>query len=277
MDGFDAATRVERVGTEHGLAVFDADLQPAWRIEQKLNGGYLLAVLARAAGEVAGADHPHPVTATATYIAPPDVGPARVLVQELRRGRTAAQLRTRLVQDGAPRAEALLTFGRLDGEVWWDDVVPPALAPEDRCVLIPATSPERSVPLLDVVHERLDPARLGWAAGRPSGHGEQRGWLRLADGRDPDPLALLLLVDALPPASFDLGLGGWVPTLSLTVHVRAVPTPGPVRARLRARLVAGDRVDELCDLWDDAGRLVATGHQLAGLRVPAGAQPPPRA
>ncbi|MDQ1599989.1 MAG: hypothetical protein QOD68_1463, partial [Actinomycetota bacterium] len=32
--------------------------------------------------------------------------------------------------------------------------------------------------------------------------------------------------------------------------------------------VAGGRVDEVCDVWDAAGRLVATGHQLAGVRHP---------
>jgi hypothetical protein len=27
-------------------------------------------------------------------------------------------------------------------------------------------------------------------------------------------------------------------------------------------------VDETCDVWDAQGRLVATGHQLAGVRMP---------
>ena len=54
------------------------------------------------------------------------------------------------------------------------------------------------------------------------------GLLRFVDGRDPDPLALLYAVDALPPATFDLsGTTGWVPTLSLTAYVRAPPAPGP--------------------------------------------------
>jgi hypothetical protein len=47
-----------------------------------------------------------------------------------------------------------------------------------------------------------------------------------------------------------------------------VPAPGPLRARLRARLVIADRVDEQCDVWDSTGRLVATAHQLAGIRLP---------
>ena len=121
---------------------------------------------------------------------------------------------------------------------------------------------------MGVLAERLDPATMGWAVGKPSGRGELRGWLRFDDGREPDTLALLTVVDALPPATFDLGVTGWVPTLELSCHVRAAPAPGALVVRQRARHVAGGRVDEECDVWDSTGRLVATGHQLAGVRHP---------
>jgi hypothetical protein len=121
-----------------------------------------------------------------------------------------------------------------------------------------------------VLDERLDPASAGFAVGRGSGTGEIRGWVRLADGADPDPLALLVVADCLPPATFDLGLrGSWVPTLELTVYVRARPVPGPLQVRLKVRMITEGRVDEECDVWDSTGRLVATGHQLAALRLPA--------
>jgi hypothetical protein len=122
----------------------------------------------------------------------------------------------------------------------------------------------------------LDGATLGWATGSPSMAGELRGWLRFEDQREPDPLSLLLVVDALPPATFDLGLTGWVPTLELTCHVRAVPAPGPLMVRQRARGVSGGRVDEECDVWDSTGRLVASGHQLALVAVPSARPAPPR-
>ena len=59
---------------------------------------------------------------------------------------------------------------------------------------------------------------------------------------------------------------GWVPTLSLTTYVRARPAPGPLRARMWAQHIAGDRVDEVCELWDADGVLVAQATQLAGIR-----------
>ena len=95
-----------------------------------------------------------------------------------------------------------------------------------------------------------------------------------------DAASLLLAVDRLPPASFDLGSSGWAPTRSLAAHVRALPAPGPLRVRQRARLVANERMDEVCDVVDARGVLVAVGFQLAGLRLPdgppAGADAAPR-
>jgi hypothetical protein len=44
--------------------------------------------------------------------------------------------------------------------------------------------------------------------------------------------------------------------------------------RQRARLVQAELVDELCDVWDSRGRLVAQATQLAALRVGGASRPP---
>jgi hypothetical protein len=85
----------------------------------------------------------------------------------------------------------------------------------------------------------------------------------MADGREPDPLMLLLAVDTLPPVSFDLGLPGWAPTLELTAHVRARPAPGWLRVRVSTRNLAGGLLEEDAEVWDSRDRLVAQSRQLA--------------
>lgn len=85
----------------------------------------------------------------------------------------------------------------------------------------------------------------------------------MADGREPDPLMLLLAVDTLPPVSFDLGLPGWAPTLELTAHVRARPAPGWLRVRTSTRNLAGGLLEEDAEVWDSRDRLVAQSRQLA--------------
>ena len=72
-----------------------------------------------------------------------------------------------------------------------------------------------------------------------------------------------MVVDALPPVTFDLGLPGWAPTLELTVHVRARPAPGWAVVRHATRNVSGGHFEEDCEVWDSTGTLVAQSRQLA--------------
>jgi acyl-coenzyme A thioesterase PaaI-like protein len=268
VHAFDAATEVKPAGGGRYAAVLDEE----WSIAGKLNGGYLLAVAARAALAEAGEGHAHPLAATAAFAAPAPPGPVLVVVEPLRLGRGTSVLRARLCapDGGTPYLEALVTAGRIaDG----DPVVPapavPDLPPEESCPRLSVDAGPFRVPILALLAERLDPGTAGFGGGRPTGAGELRGWVRFDDGRDPDPLALVTIADALPPPSFDVpGLQyGWTPTLQYSVFVRGVPAPGPLRVRTVARSITGGAMDETCDVWDATGRHVAVAHQLAGVRT----------
>lgn len=281
-NAFDRATAVSSPAPGDPTGPCGMTVDAGWSIGGRPNGGYLLAAMARAAraalASAEGPDHPHPVTATAHYVASPDPGPAEVQTEVLRRGRRMSQVRARLVRGGAPHVEATFTLGRHDGSAapWWTDLDVPAMPPMEECVRLGGIGPGGVVlPIMEQVDIRLDPATAGFRDGRPSGVAELRGWLAFADGRAPDPLALLYVADSFPPATFELATVGWVPTLELTVYVRAVPAPGPLVVRQRAHLVESDLVDEVCDVWDSRGRLVAQATQLAGLRV-GDTAPPPR-
>lgn len=254
--------------SEGGPAQFAATVDPLWTIAGKPNGGYLLAVLGRAASAVSA--HEHVIAASAHYIRSPEPGPVAVEVEILRAGRSASQLRTRMLQDGRSCVEALLTTSRLQPDLaaHWDGGVPEQAATgREHAHRVPGTNPAGvPVPIMEQVDLRIDRETFGFASGRPAGRGTLRGWLELP-GEDFDPVSLLFALDALPPATFDIELTGWVPTLELTAYVRALPAPGPVQVLQRAHLVAGQRVDESCWVWDSRGRVVAHGTQLAGIRL----------
>jgi acyl-coenzyme A thioesterase PaaI-like protein len=269
MSGFVAATRVS---ARTDGTTFDCHIDPQWTVADRPHGGYLLALLANAAIDSVdpSVQHPHPLAASAHFLAAPAVGPAVVEVTPLRQGRSASQLRTRLRQGERSCVEAQFTLGRLDAAApAWEAEPPVPLPVPEECVRIPSKPPgaDFRVNYLDELQVRLDPAVLGFAEGRFDATGELRGWLLFADGDGPDPTGLLFAVDAFPPATFTIALSGWVPTLELTTYVRAVPAPGALRVRQRARLVAGGRVDEVCDVWDSRGRLVAQAMQLASVRL----------
>jgi acyl-coenzyme A thioesterase PaaI-like protein len=269
---FDTATAV----TPHGDGtLYDLDLDPGFAHNGRPNGGYMMAAMARAVAMSVGLDgahHPDPLSSSAVFLRPPEVGPASVVVEVLRTGRTASQARATLLQGDRTCVETLYIMGRLDAAGAPDlDQEPPAdLPPEAACVPMPAERPGVAEPVStsDVTDIRLDPAAVGFAAGRPGGRADIRGWVRFGDGREPDPLALLYVADVLPPATFELGSLGWVPTLELTVYVRARPRPGSLRVRQWARLVRQGMVDERCEVWDAGGRLVAEATQLALVRMP---------
>jgi acyl-coenzyme A thioesterase PaaI-like protein len=249
---------------------FEGDVDPEWTIGGKPNGGYLLAMLGRAAASVG--EHPHVIAASAHYLRSPDPGPVVIDAELLRGGRSASQVRARLVQDGRACVEALLTTSRLDSSAkpYWSDGLPPIgrVAFEDCDRLVPSTPNGMRVAIMEQVEVRLEPPGSGsLRAGRGGGRGELRGWLALPDCEPFDTSSLLYAVDAFPPATFDIEFAGWVPTLELTAYVRALPSPGPVRVLQKAHLIDGGRVDESCWVWDSSDRLVATGHQLAGIRL----------
>jgi hypothetical protein len=248
---------------------FGAAVSPAWTIGGKPNGGYLLAMLGRAAVSVGA--HPHVIAASAHYVRSPDAGSVTIDTELLRSGRSASQVRARMSQDGRTCVESIVTTSAIDaGAVpYWADGLPAAgaVAFED-CVRVGSPGPGGTpVALLEQVEIRLEPDSLGFRSGAPRGRGELRGWLALPDGEPFDSTSLLFAVDSFPPATFDIEVAGWVPTLELTVYVRALPAPGPVHVLQRAQLIEGQRVDEVCFVWDRRGRLVAHGTQLAGIRL----------
>lgn len=260
-----------------GTGRFEAEIDPGWTIRGKPNGGYLLSLLGRAATwpEPRPADgaagHDHVIAATATYLFAPEPGPVLVTAEPLRTGRSASQIRARMEQDGRPCVEALLTAAHLEPgtQPYWDRGLPrrSPLRPEDCDRLVPVLPTGDRVSLLDQVELHLEPGSAGFLTGRPAGRGELRGWLALPGDEPFDPVSLLFAVDAFPPGTFDIEFAGWVPTLELTVYVRALPAAGPVQVLQRAQLVEGGRVDEACFVWDSAGRLVAQSTQLAGIRL----------
>lgn len=263
---FDRDTAV----TAREPGVYDAELSARWTIIQAVNGGYLLAVLGRALADAL--PHADPISVSAYYLTPSVPGPAVVRTENVRGGSTLSTGQASLFQyaeDGTEveRIRVLATYGDLDGLP--DDVrtsaKPPAIPPLEHCLGSadgPAVIPGSSA-IIERLDIRLDPATVGWAVGAPSGKGEMRGWFSLADGRDADPLSLLLTVDALPPTAFELGLMGWTPTVELTTHIRCRPAPGPLRVSITTRNLAGGLLEEDAEVWDSADRLVAQSRQLA--------------
>jgi hypothetical protein len=271
---FDAATALR---PRADGSTFDLDIHPLWTVGDKPNGGFLLALLGRAAAQVIGADTGAAwdvLSATVTYLAAPALEAAEIRTTLLRRGRTASHVRAVLVQSERTLVDAVLVLGALTpGTVpRYSDIAPLRIPDPERCVRLPPQTPEGvPVGVLVTTDLRFDPLTVP-SAPPPGGEGppvaELRGWLRFADGREPDAGSLLYFVDAIPPATLLIGSTGWVPTLSMSAYVRARPAPGWLGIRFTAHLVTAGTVDEVSTLWYSEGHVVAPASQLARLRFP---------
>lgn len=267
LSEFESATAV----TRQSESTFTAELDGDWSVAGAVNGGYLLGVI----GQALRANSPNaldPLVLSTYFLGPSEGGSADITTRMIREGRSSATFAVDLAQNDAPKITALATMGNLAGLP--DDVAttatPPVLPSPDKCINVAEAPGDfvKSAPLLKRYDMRLDPETAGFATGRPSGRGLLQGWIRLADGTEPDPLALLAFLDAFPPVMFDLGRFNWAPTMELTAHLRALPKPGWIKVKLYTRNIAGGMFEEDCELWDSAGRLVAQSRQLA--RQPRG-------
>jgi len=260
MAALSEATRIEPAGD----GSFTAELDPEWTVGGRPHGGYLMAVLGRAVLATTP-DHPHPLSASAVYASSPQVGPARVSVEVVRQGKFASQVRARLTQADKTLIESQFVTGLLDPDAdeRFTDAPPPEIPPFDECERssVAPTGGDFLLPMLARVAQRI--SRASFLDARA----DVRGWLAFDDGSPFDPLSLLYVADSFPPPTLTLGSVGWVPTLELTVYLRAIPAPGPLRVRQRSRVVAGGLVDVVCEAWDSRDRVVLQATQLAAVRM----------
>ena len=251
---------------------FTAGISHRWDTVGPPNGGFLLALAARALAEAV--PFPDPITVTGHFFRPARHTPVELHVERIRAGKAHASAMARLDQDGKEILRALGTFSDLAAAAGAhgadrSDARPPPLPPPEECLPVQELQPRQWDDLsgrLPELYRAID-VRLARPERREEGEiARLEGWMRFVDGREPDVAALPLLADAFPPAVLDIAQSVWVPTVELTVHVRGRPAPGWIAASFRTRFLCDGYFEEDGELWDSAGRLVALSRQLAVTR-----------
>ncbi|WP_378729687.1 thioesterase family protein [Nocardia brasiliensis] len=226
-----------------------------------VNGGYMLASCLQALRR----ELPQPdlLSASAHYLRPGSPGPARISTDVARIGRRTATGQASLFRDDREIVRVLATFTDLaaaDGPTLVRGE-PPALPAPEQCIDPTDGFPGEPPELSRRVEFRMAEVPGFWR-GNPGGVPAAEFWMRFADGRDPDPIALALLVDAAAPIIFELGVSG-SSTIELTVHVRHRPAPGWLACRVSTNYLIDGFHEEEFEIWDSTGTLVAQSRQLA--------------
>jgi acyl-CoA thioesterase len=258
---FASATHVQR-DPEHPQR-WHGHIPPGWDIVGNTNGGLLLALATRAI--TSATQRPDPVTVTGHFMAPGQPGPATIEVEVLRPGGRHATARAVMSTD-RPVLSVMATTADLSAahEPVLIDGGPPDVPPPEQCHS-QRTGPLGVPPFVQRVDQRLHPDDGSFHdPSQKSGQALMRGWFRLRDGEPLDTVALVLASDAFPPTVFNTHLPiAWTPTVELTVHIRARPAPGWLRAVFRTRFVSQGYLEADGEVWDGDDRLVAQSRQLA--------------
>ena len=202
-DDFAQVTAVEKIADGR----YEGRIAEGWDVAGVPNGGYTLAIAARAMAESVGRP---PLSVTAHFLAPTHPGQCAVIVEPVRVGRRMATLTGALEQDGRESFRVLGTFGESSGaDPLLVDGRPPELPPYEDCVVKVSSSPPWPA-IYDRLAVRWRPADVAFSYGRPTGRAELAGWFAFVDGSPVDAIGLLLVADAFAPPVFNIGIGpGW--------------------------------------------------------------------
>ncbi len=247
-----------------GNGVYELELADRWMVPSGPNGGYLSAVLIRAA--MGAAEGLIPRALYVNFLSALPVGPATIETSVLRAGRSVTTVDVALTAGGRQIVGRASLGPSRDG-VEFSDAEPPAAPP-------PESVPTEAWPEDDAssCHHRYD---MRFVAGGAHEFDHERaealGWLRTVDHAPVDHVVLTAIADSWPPPIARRQRSGFgAPTMDLMIHYRDPlhePIDDFVLVHSRTRVAHDGFVDLDTDVWSRNGRLLATARQL-GLLIP---------
>jgi acyl-CoA thioesterase len=179
-----AATEFDEVTTVRPSATgrFRAELAAGWRVGRAANGGYLAALLLRAAEQVVADPRRQVRSLSVHYLRAARAGPAEIECLYERRGRSLSAISLRMEQRREPVCLAIAAYmADLPSELEHDAATAPAIPPPTE---LAAAGPD--FPLPEYAHQfdyRFAPGAELFAGSKKARSG---GWMRLRETRSLD-------------------------------------------------------------------------------------------
>jgi acyl-CoA thioesterase len=254
----------DTVLSNRGDGTYDAVLSDRWMVPSGPNGGYLAALIVRAAVAASGGLTPRALNVH--FLSGLPLGPATIETTILRAGRSVTTIDVVLAAGERSIVGRASLGPPRDGIDFCDVAMPDVAGPED---LSSEQWPEDDD---SSVHMRYD-MRFARGGAHEFDHddAEAIGWLRTDDAASVDHIVLAALTDSWPPPVARRQRSGvGAPTMDLTIHFRdplTKPIDDFVLVHSRTRMARDGFADLDTDVWSRDGRLLATARQL-GLLVP---------
>jgi acyl-CoA thioesterase len=195
-----------------GALRFTADLDGTWASLRGMHGGYMTALAVRVAESVVPERAVR--TISTTFLRPAAPGPAELVAEVIRSGRSLTTMVVTLSQEGRAITNTRITsLATVDGHDWSRPV---AVRPVAREHAVPFTPPP-SIPHFQQAQLLIDPNSIPLA---DSEHALIAGYVRPIEARILDAPWLAMIGDWFPPSPFrryEPPIGGV--SLDYTIHV----------------------------------------------------------
>jgi hypothetical protein len=247
---------------------FCGQITDNWSINGIADGGYLMAMLAKAMMQ--HSEMKSTPIITANFLNRCEPGDAEILIEKMSASRQFNRFQGSLRQKGKEKIRAFGTFSDENKECLLEscEASCPEIAELEKCLPVPEIPNYSLFGQLDV---RLDPACTGWLSGKLSAKSESKGYIKFKENRTFDVPSILLIADSFPPAILSSqGMVAWVPTIELSVNIRKIPTTDWLKCSFRTRFITCGLLEEDGEIWDQKDELIAISRQIAQYRAPAG-------
>jgi acyl-CoA thioesterase len=243
---------------------FAGSVSESFWVQSGPNGGYLAAIALRGAAAAVPEPERAPRSLHVRYLSAPKAGAFELGTDVIRRGRSMTTVGVRMTQEGRDFALASACFSDAFSAIAFQDCAMPQALPIEHGVPV-----EKRI----AMNHQFDMLRAIGGGERASPRALSGGWIRFADPRPIDALALAALWDSWPPAvfarAFEQRFRGAVPTVEVSVYFRRrVPLPRAAVAdyvllQVESTMADEGVAEESAEIWSHDGLLLAQSRQLA--------------
>jgi hypothetical protein len=263
---FADAMNLTAVSVDGDVHTYAGLLNENWTIGEKVHGGAMLALMAKAARTALGVDGVEPIAVSGSFLWAPDPAALEAVCTVRKRGRRINIVDVELNQGPRTAVRAVITLAEPEHDA------PPLLSVNP---VIPLMTPDPPPglepigpghPMADIVHlARGCDIRPSLTTMQPRADGGPpviEYWVRPREGA-PDVLFALLCGDVSAPVTFGVNRFGWAPTVQLTAYLRGMPADGWLRVIATTMQIGQDWFDEDHVVVDCEGRIIVQTRQLA--------------
>ena len=264
---FQAALKLENV--EDNIFLVNPDTN--YFVGNTPHGGYLMAIMHKALTNVL--PHSTAISSSVQYLDRIDAKPFELEVETFKTSRGSSSGIVKLIQDKKICTTFTGTCSDFEFMKGYDDLqkpLPKIFKDKDKNDYVKMNYDKISKGFTPAFIQQLEclihPDHAWWNREKGSDNSDNEArcsaFLEM-EGGTPDQFCLSFYSDILPPVvSNKYGPLGWIPTITLTTHIRQLPSTSEVYADFKASDINKGYFEQDCNIWDLDGNLVASSRQL---------------